>query len=353
MRSYCHSCRPFRAIRKAKDARIEELIGDADTSPTQRAVLEALLDLAQVAGWTVYPLRHLARGLHRVLATQPDGQPLKLSQLRAELGPGRVHIAAKALRNCGLLVDDSVPGIRVWVDQRADTLPEGFREEVRAWLLALLEGEERARPRAPQTLYPYFGRVQPHLLAWSRTYADLREVTEADVKHVLDSLTGHQRAGTFTSLRSLFRFAKRHRLIFTDPTRRLSVGQAPRRTLLPMTDEEIAIVKAAAITPAQRLVIALVAVYAARAKAIRELTLDDIDLANRRITLGGTLHKLSEFAYRSVVQWLEYRHRRWPHTPEPARACDAGFRGGHRADQRVLPDLALPASRCPAGTHPW
>ena len=38
---------------------------------------------------------------------------------------------------------------------------------------------------------------------------------------------------------------------------------------------------------AQRLAIALAAVHAARPQAIRELTLDDIDLPNRRITLAG------------------------------------------------------------------
>ena len=43
---------------------------------------------------------------------------------------------------------------------------------------------------------------------------------------MLDTQRGHHRAGTFTSLRSLFGFAHRHRLVFTDPTRRLHVGQA-------------------------------------------------------------------------------------------------------------------------------
>ncbi|GIH62887.1 hypothetical protein Msi02_37040 [Microbispora siamensis] len=109
-------------------------------------------------------------------------------------------------------------------------LPAGYREEVRAWLLVLPEGDERARPRSHATLYA--GRVRPHLLAWAPTGARLREVSA-----VLHALTGHLLAGTFTSLRSLFQFAKRRRLIFADPTRRLSAGQAPRRAFLPMTDE--------------------------------------------------------------------------------------------------------------------
>lgn len=79
-----------------------------------------------------------------------------------------------------------------------------FRGGERAWLLVLLEGDERARPRSHSTLYVYFGRVRSHLLAWAPTRARLREVAEDDVSAVLHALTGHQLAGTFTSLRSLF-----------------------------------------------------------------------------------------------------------------------------------------------------
>jgi hypothetical protein len=93
-------------------------------------------------------------------------------------------------------------------------------------LLVLLEGDERARPRSQSTLYAYFGRVRPHLVAWSATRDHLREITDDDVCAVLDRLSGHRRAGTFTALRSLFRFAKRRRLVFFDPTRRLHVGPA-------------------------------------------------------------------------------------------------------------------------------
>jgi len=114
----------------------------------------------------------------------------------------------------------------------------------------------------------------------------------------------------------LFRFAKRHCLIFADPTRRLHIGRAaPTRALLPMTDTQIAAVGQTAVTPAQRLVVALVAVHAARAAAIRELTLDDIDLAARRIILAGHPQPLSEFVHEALVVWLQHRRRAWPHTP--------------------------------------
>jgi hypothetical protein len=141
----------------------------------------------------------------------------------------------QVLDGIGLLVDDTVPTLRSWIDNHCDALPAGFRTEVRAWLLVLLDGDERTRPRSASTLYGYFGRVRPHLLAWTATRGQLREVTEDDIRAVLNQFSAHRLAGTFTALRSLFRFAKRRRLIFADPTHRLHVGRAPTRALLPMT----------------------------------------------------------------------------------------------------------------------
>ena len=116
------------------------------------------------------------------------------------------------------------------------------------------------------------------------------------------------------ALRSLFRFAKRRGLTFADPTRHLSGGRGAGRTLLAMTAEQIQAVEQAAVTPAQRLAIALAAVHAARPKAIRELTLDDIDLPSRRITLAGHRQPLGELTRNALLAWLGYRRASWPDT---------------------------------------
>jgi integrase len=241
---------------------------------------------------------------------------VRASQVQAAL-PATVmaKLATAVLAEHEVLEDDTVSSISAWIDRKCGEFPDGFRVEIRAWLLELQAGGERTRPRSRSTLYAYFGRVRPHLIVWARTYDHLREVTEQDVVDVLDSQRGHQRAGTFTSLRSLFGFAWRHRLVFTDPTRRLHVGQAPKRSVLPMIDDEIAVVKRSAVTLAQRLVVALVAVYAARAAAIRHLTLDDVDLARRRLRIGGTAQPMPELVHRLVREWLAERQRLWPHTP--------------------------------------
>jgi hypothetical protein len=131
------------------------------------------------------------------------------------------------------------------------------------------------------------------LVTWSANRGHLREVTAQDVVDVLNQLRGHRRVGTFVALQSLFRFAKRRRVVFVDPTRRLHVGSAPDRVLLPMTQAQIDEVGRVAVTPAQRLAVALAAVHAARAATMRRLTLDDVDLAGRRIRLDGQQEPMS------------------------------------------------------------
>src|SRR6266702_5383440 len=81
-----------------------------------------------------------------------------------------------------------------------------------------------------------------------------------------------------------------------------------------MTAEEIRSAGQAAVTPAQRLAVALAAVHAARPWAIRELTLDDIDLPNRRITLAGHRQPLGDLTHNALLAWLEYRRATWPNT---------------------------------------
>jgi integrase len=84
--------------------------------------------------------------------------------------------------------------------------------------------------------------------------------------------------------------------------------------VLPLTAEEIRAVEQAAVTPAQRLTIALAAVHAARPKAICELTTDNIDLPSRRITIAGHRQRLGELTHDALLAWLRYRRATWPDT---------------------------------------
>jgi len=212
-----------------------------------------------------------------------------------------------------MLHDDTTAAIRTWIDRRTGELPAGFRRDVRAWLVMLLDGDARTRPRSHATVHFHFGRVRPFIQCWAATRGYLREITSGDVDAVLEPLRGHRRCNAIAALRSLFRFARRRGLTFGDPTRHLRGGRGGR-TVLPMTAGQIRAVQEAAVTPAQRLAIALAAVHAARPGAIRELTLEDIDLPSRRITLAGHRQRLGELTRDALLAWLDYRRATWPDT---------------------------------------
>jgi len=57
--------------------------------------------------------------------------------------------------------------------------------------------------------------------------------------------------------------------------------------------------------------------HAARRKAIRELLLDDVDLGNRRLTIGGRVRPIDELTRQILLEWLSYRSARWPGTANP------------------------------------
>jgi integrase len=275
------------------------------------------IDLAEAHGWSAATLTGVFHGLKAVLGGPNGGNPVPLSQIRRQMRPRRHSSAtriAEVLAELDLLHDDTTAAIRAWIGHSTRALPAGFRHDIRAWLVVLLDGGARTRPRSHTTLRVYFGILRPFIEHWAATRSHLREITSDDVDTVLEPLHGHRRYNAITALRSLFRFAKRRGLTFADPTRHLRGGRAAERTLLPMTAQQIQAVRQAAVTPAQRLAIALAAMHAARPKAIRGLTLDDIDLPNRRITIAGHRQPLSDLTRHALMAWLEHRRATWPDT---------------------------------------
>ncbi|MEV3971277.1 hypothetical protein AB0K68_24505 [Streptomyces sp. NPDC050698] len=82
--------------------------------------------------------------------------------------------------------------------------------------------------------------------------------------------------------------------------------------LQPLLPEQVESSVAAATTPAARLVLALAAVHAARVAQIATLTLDDVDLGNRRLTIAGRARPLDDLTLKLLTDWLGHRRRRWP-----------------------------------------
>lgn len=288
---------------------------DSDNPALQAAAARAE-QLGEAHGWWTPTGRiRVLDGLTTVLRDRPPDQPVPLSEVRtrtARYGCG-VRVV-EVLADLGLLDDDTSPPIRCWIERRSAELPAGFAADIQAWLLVLLDGDARSRPRAANTIYAYYGSVRPLLQGWAASRGHLREIIATDVATALDPLRGWRRSNAITALRSLFRFAARRRIVFTNPTARLA-NPGGDRSLLPMTDAEIRAIEQAVVTPGQRLVVALAAVHAARATTIRYLTLDHVDLPNRRITLDGVAQPLGSMTHHALRTWIEHRRDTWPHTP--------------------------------------
>jgi integrase len=254
-------------------------------------------------------------GIVTALEGRPAGERVPMSEVRTKT---HRHVPkprlAEVLDALGLLDDDTTPAIKAWIDRNAANLAPGFVEPVRQWLVVLLDGDARARPRSQATLYAYFGSVRPFLAQWATQYSHLREVTKNDIYAVLDPLRGYQRNNAIHALRSLFGFAKKRGLIFANPTMGVKAPQIDAGSV-PMTEDQIRLVEQLAVAPAQRLAVALAAEHAARTGTIRNLTLDDLDMPTRRITLDGHNQRLGELTHRALTAWLVHRQAAWPLTP--------------------------------------
>jgi integrase len=224
---------------------------------------------------------------------------------------------AEVLEEMGLLIDDRRPSIEDWLDRKLDGLSPGIRADAEAWLRNLHDGGPRSRPRGITLVYTHMLNVRPALLDWSGRYDHLREVTRADILDVVGELHGSRRVNVLIALRSLFAYCKRRKTIFRSPVQGIKVGERPSGIIQPLSQDEVDQAAEAATTPAARLVLVLAAMHAARAKAIRELLLDDVDLGNRRITISGRARRLDDLTRQVLAEWLSYRSTRWPSTANP------------------------------------
>jgi hypothetical protein len=82
---------------------------------------------------------------------------------------------AEVLADLGLLDDDMEPAVRYWITRNTDGLAPGFKEPLRLWLVVLVDGDARSKPRDGAAVYAYFGSIRPFLERWATTYNHLRE----------------------------------------------------------------------------------------------------------------------------------------------------------------------------------
>ena len=273
----------------------------------------------EARGWRRGVRFAVQRALVLLLSQHAEGDTIRYSEmfpaLRA-LGMGCERVA-EVLDEMGILVDDRRPSFEDWLDRKLDGLAPGIRREVEAWQRLLHDGGPRARARHEATVWNYMNATRPLLLDWSARYDHLREITRNDVVNALATLQGSRRMNTLVGLRSLFGYCKKTGTVFRNPTAGIRVGHREHGVIQPLGPSELEEVIAAATTPAARLVLALAAVHAARPLVIRGLRLDDVDLGNRRLVIGGRIRPLDDLTRHILLDWLAYRRSRWPSTANP------------------------------------
>ncbi|TKA09590.1 hypothetical protein FCI23_21890 [Actinacidiphila oryziradicis] len=175
-----------------------------------------------------------------------------------------MELTIEVLDHIGAFLDDRTPSFETWLEWKLDGITPGIRRNVEHWIRLLHDGGPRSKPRDEATVWNYLNRIRPVLIDWSSRYDHLREVTRDDVLAQLDALNGSQRQHTLIVLRSLFGRAKKNGTIFKNPTGRIRVGQREHGIIQPLEPEHIDNSVAAVAKPADRLVLALAAVHAAR-----------------------------------------------------------------------------------------
>ncbi len=254
-----------------------------------------------------------------MLSRHQPGDTVRYSEiipLQQALGL-RAGRTAEVLQEMGVLDDDRRPSFEDWLERKLDGLAPGIRADTEAWLRTMRNGGPRSRPRAISSAWNHMLCIRPVLLEWSSQYGHLREVTRDDVQAALGELHGSRRSNVLVALRSLFAFCKKQKTIFRSPVQGIRVGERTWGIIQPLSQEEAGQAAEAAATPDARLLLVLAAMHAVRVKAIREIRLDDVDLGNRRIVIGGRARPLDDLTRQVLIEWLAHRSDRWPSTASP------------------------------------
>ena len=179
-----------------------------------------------------------------------------------------VERVGEVLEEMGVLVDDRRTSFEGWLERKLDGLTPNIRDAVEIWLRTMRDGGPRSTAHDIASVWNRMNNLRPTLLDWSARYDHLREITRDDVLAVLDELHGSRRSNVLGSLRSLFAFCQKKRLIFRNPTRGIRVGQHPYGIAQPLDQGEVDHAVEIAKTPVARLVLVLAGVHAARTSAI-------------------------------------------------------------------------------------
>ena len=122
----CHACHPPAVRRPAAPPRLADRVEGLAAASVLRAAFARAFQTAETAGWSTLSLQRVLAGLQLVVDGRPDADPIPVSELRVLLGATRgIRLArvAQVLDDLGLLVDDAVPTMRSWIEDRCAGAP--------------------------------------------------------------------------------------------------------------------------------------------------------------------------------------------------------------------------------------
>ncbi|MDZ5447925.1 integrase [Micromonospora sp. 4G57] len=273
---------------------------------------------AEARGWEPTARRAMQRVLVMLLAEHREPDRIRVSDFADVAARQYINLdyVIEVLTAMDIIDDNRPASLEGWLAARLAGLPGPWRRDLGSWARTLRDGSPRSRPRHAGTVRAYVAAALGAAASWPQR-DHLREVTREDVQTYLATLHGRRREVATTALRGLFRWAKTHKLVFRNPTHGLRGPKVPDPIWPLLEPDDISASVTAATTAQARLCVVLAAVHAARPGQIRDLHLDDVDLADRRITIAGNPRPLDNLTAQTLLDWLTYRRERWPNTANP------------------------------------
>lgn len=223
---------------------------------------------------------------------------------------------AEVLQAAGILADDQIPAVDRWFPLQIAELPAAMRSELSEWFAVMRHGSAitpRRRPRLANTASSQLRWAMPALQRWAERVESLREIARDDVLAVLPP-DARQRRPMLIALRSIFTVLKGRRLVFVNPTSRIS-NPIPEPVAPSQPDFDALRRALDSDKPAESLLTALLAFHAVRLRQLGSIRMTDV--RNGRLYLEQCTVLLAPPVRQRLNAYLDYRQRMWPNSINP------------------------------------
>jgi site-specific recombinase XerD len=279
----------------------------------------------------------MLHGLSAALTRLPGASPTTLLEAIRNPGP-TVGELARALETyfvesgLALALDTAAQAAAARRARRVAEIPDQFHSLAAAFDTHQLQSRDRARrsgtkPRSDRTLEINLAAVRDlarHLAAHRPTVTDWALVGVGDVEAFLADITNPgNRARHLHALQVFFRFARQHRHILADPTRRLNANSnMPFHGHVLETARQRELFRrwagdTADLHPHEPVIGLLGLLHGASVTELRSLRVDDVDLAAAAVALGRRPHPTpldpaTSTALRRCLHHRDHHHRAGP-----------------------------------------